>query len=130
MGKYGPKRQSIRRSLCGDMRHYIALQTRDITVPDDPNNPSYTESFTTTYQVFSAIYTKKGDEFFDGVNLSTFESHNFIIRRINGLTEEKWILYRGFLYDIIDIEDYDERQLFMLIRTKLRGDATLKANQA
>lgn len=130
MGKYGPKRQSIRRSLLGDMRHYISLLTRDITVPLDPSNPSYTETFTVTYQIFSAIYSKKGDEFFDGVNLSSFESHNFIIRRINGLTEEKWVSYRGFLYDIIDIEDYDERQVFMLIRTKLKGPATLQANQA
>lgn len=130
MGKYGPKRQAIRRCILGDMRHRIELQVRDIQGISNINDVSYTEKFTTTFTRWSALYTVKGEEIFDGVNLTKLDTHHFIIRRIIGLTEEKWVKYQGRLYDIIDIDDYDERHLFMLIRTRLRGISTLQANQA
>jgi SPP1 family predicted phage head-tail adaptor len=134
--RFFPKRQILRRPILGDMRHLILIRTRDITATT-PTDIDFDESFTTTNSVYAFIETKEGTEVFDGTNLKSQININFVIRFIHGmipyvsgLTEEKWIDYRDNRYDIVNVESYDERQIFMRLKCNLRGDKTKEVNKA
>lgn len=134
--RFFPKRQILRRPILGDMRHLILIRTRAITAAT-PTDVDFDESFTTTNTVWASIETKDGDKIFDGTNLDSRIDINFIIRFIHGLipytsglTEEKWIDYRDNRYDIINVESYDERQIFMRLKCNVRGDKTKEVNKA
>ena len=128
--QFAPKRQKIRRPLLGDMRHRIEIRTRSIT-PPSVDGVDFGESFVTTNTVYAALDTVTGEQLFDGTNVEISGiTHIFTIRSISGLTEEKWIDYKGNRYDIKSIETFDARGLFMKLRCVLRGDKTKPVNAA
>jgi SPP1 family predicted phage head-tail adaptor len=128
--RYRAKRQTIRRIVLGDLRHQITIKLRNLKALSNPNQVDPTEDFTTSKVVWAYIDTKKGAELFDGVSTVYSYTHTFIIRYISSFTEEKWIEYQGNRYDIIDVESYDERNLFMRLTCRLRGLASKDATQA
>lgn len=113
----------------GDMRDKIALYTRSITPPSD-NAVDFSETFDNVKNIWSMIVTKAGVEIFDGTNLKGIATHYIYIRWFEGLTEESWILYKNKYYDIIDIQNLDERDEFYLMRCNERGTSTEPVNYA
>lgn len=119
------------RKVCiGDLRDKIVIQTRSIT-PPSANGSDMTETFATSNTVWAAIETRNGVEIFDGTNvLQGVATHYIYIRYIAGLTEESWILYKSKYYDIIDVQNLEERDEFMLLRCCERGSSSNVASYA
>ena len=123
------KIQSIHRKVCiGDMRDEIILQDRAIT--SVISSADFDETFTTADTVFAMVKTVKGDTVFDGTDTEVDISHHFYIRFIDDITAETWISFLDNRFDILDVEDLDSRQEFLLLRATDRGTDANRANEA
>lgn len=105
-----------RRVVCaGDLNKRITLQGRSITAPV-AGSPDFTETFAAGTERWAAIKTVAGKTFFDGVNQRDREvTHQFVIRYDSSVTAETWISYNSRRFDIMAVEDLDERHEFMML---------------
>lgn len=127
-----------RRAICiGDLDRLITLKNRAITPPTD--GVDYTELFSdkpvensplSPGDVWSMIETVNGATVFDATNTERVYSHKFYIRWIPEVTAETWILFDGELYDIISVEDLDQRKEWLLLRATIRGISSNSNNAA
>ena len=124
------KIQRKKRQPCiGDMNDLITLQGRTLTAPTSGVDAS--EEFTdSNADVWALVETVSGQTMFDDTNTERDVTHKFIIRFIDGVTSETWILFNGDRLDILGVEDYDERHEFLLLRATNRGIETNEANRA
>ena len=127
--KWAPRRQRLRRPALGDMRHLIQIQLRALA-PVINDDIAAQEVFTTTNTVWAAITTTDGDEMFDGTNIADKIATIFTTRFITGITEERFVDFGGEKYNIVKVENFDERKLFMRLLCVKRGDNTLEVNKA
>jgi len=128
-----PKCISIRRKkrdVCiGDMRDKIIVQTRTIT-PPGAGGADFTEVFNLDKTVWALIETRDGKEIFDGTALKGIATHYMYIRYLSTLTFEGWVKYKSKYYNIIDVQNLEERDEFMLLRCSERGTTDNLSNQA
>lgn len=122
-------KRSNRKVCIGGMNELIELNTRSLTVPEI-NSVDFGETFVITNSVYAMIETKIGASVFDQSNIERIVTHFFYIRYDANVTAETWINFRSDLYDIVDVEDLDARQEFMLLRCVLRGLDTIETNFA
>lgn len=122
------KRVNItKKKVCiGDMTKKIKVQTRSIVAPD---NVDYSQDIKDFKEVWAAIQTSKGSEIFDGTNIIGVATHFFYIRRIDGVTFENFVEYNSKKYKILDVQNLDEDDLFMVLRCTERGDQTKDSNK-
>lgn len=111
----------------GDMRDKIEIETRSIVAPVS-GSVDFTESFVTTKTVWAMVETKSGVEIFDGTNIIGIASHFFYIRYIADITFQNWVKFKSQYFDILDVQNLEERDEFYLIRCSLRGDETKSIN--
>ena len=128
-----PKCISIKkplRSVCiGDMRDKVTLQTRTIT-PPAKGGTDFTEVFNADNVVWAMVETREGKEIFDGTNLKGVATHYIYIRYIPNTTFEAWVKFNSKYYNIIDVQDLDERHEFYLLRCSERGTTSNLSNYA
>ncbi len=116
------------RKFCvGDMRDEITLENRSIN-PQDADSIDFIEDFSESNVIDAAIETVRGLETFDGVNVESIVTHKIYIRFIEGVTEETWVKFKGRRLDIMDVENLDERDQFLLLRCKERGADNINVN--
>ncbi len=127
MPKCAPIRRKKRNVCIGDMRDQVVIQTRAITAPGT-NSVDFGETFTGDATVWALIETKTGTQIFDGTNIIGVATHNIYIRFIAGVTFEKWLTFKSVKYDILDVQNLEERDEFFLLRCSLRGDETDPVN--
>ena len=120
-------RRKHRKVCVGDMRDKIIIETRSIIAPVS-GSVDFTESFTDTKTVFAMVETKTGVEIFDGTNLLGIATHLFYIRFIANITFQNWITFKNQKFDILDVQNLEERDEFYLLRCSLRGDETKPVN--
>ena len=109
-----------KRTLCaGALDRVITLENRAITVT--PNNVDFVETFSAPVEVAAAIETSRGSTLFDGVNVEQVITHKFYIRYDSSVTAETWILFESKRYDIVDVENLEERSQWMLLRCNQKG---------
>jgi len=113
----------------GDMNERITLQNRVLTEPVF-NNPDFTETFTTTAEVWAGINTVTGKTWFDGVSTDINITHEIVIRYDATVTAETWILFDSRRIDILKVEDLDGRKEFMLLTCTDKGLSSAGATQA
>lgn len=113
----------------GSMNTQIKIFDRTLTAPatDDTN---FDEVLSNEIEVWAAVKTSSGIEVFDGTNLIGIATHFFYIRFITGLTSESWIEYKSSYYRILDIQNYQEADEFMILRCVIRGATTEAVNLA
>jgi SPP1 family predicted phage head-tail adaptor len=109
------------------MSERIDIATRAITAPID-GSVDFSENFTVDETVWAMVETKNGVEVFDGVGITGIATHFFYIRYIPDVTFEKWITFKNKKFNILDVQNLEERDEFYLLRCTLRGDETLQAN--
>jgi SPP1 family predicted phage head-tail adaptor len=118
------------RKICiGDLNTEIALNTRSIR-PPSLGSVDYDEEFVSTTSVFSLVKTKIGATVFDESNTERIVTHFFYIRFDSSITSETWIEFNNELYDIITVENLDQRSEFLLLRCVIRGSDTVRTNFA
>lgn len=129
-----PNRNIIRRQrrqVClGDLDRRIKIHNRSIQAPIFSES-DFTEQFDPTANRWALIRTVTGKTIFDGVNQQDIAlTHEIFIRYDDSVTTESWIGYDGSLFDIVAIEDFEERHEFMQLLCTERGDKNLGAAQA
>lgn len=109
------------------MNRLISLQDRSITPPSG-DDVDYSETFTGNADVWAMVDTKRGETVFDGTNTERDVTHRFYIRYLSGITAETWIEENNIKYDILDVENLNEENRFMLLRASKRGSETKDIN--
>ena len=117
------------RKVCvGDLNELITIKDRSLTAAR-PGATGISEAFTNDKQVWAMIETTRGDQFFDGSSLQTGTTHLFYARYDASVTQEDFIFFSGNIYDILDVENLDERSNFMKIQARKRGTETINVNE-
>ena len=118
-----------KRHICiGDMRDRIDLSIRSLEAPVD-GSVDFAEDLTLIESVFAMLETKAGVEIFDGTNLKGVATHFFYIRFRAGIDINTWITFKAQHYKIIDVQNLEERDEFLLLRCALRGDTAKAINR-
>jgi len=124
------KIKSIKRQICiGDLKDRIELSIRSQVSKNDGKIKSIMD-FTSLATVWAKVTTTRGSQLFDGVEISDPFTHQIEIRFRDDIDAEKWIDFKDNRYDIVDVQDYDERNEFLLLLCKKKGDQTKEANFA
>ncbi|MEE8341967.1 MAG: phage head closure protein [Candidatus Neomarinimicrobiota bacterium] len=121
----GPKHKKI---CAGDLRQRIEIQTRSITSPADCIN--FDELFTTVETVFASIETVNGQTVFDSTNTEVIVTHKIYIRFLSTVTAETWLQFNNEKYDILKVENIDNRNEYLILRCNKRGINTKDVNFA
>jgi SPP1 family predicted phage head-tail adaptor len=121
----------LERVCIGSMNQKIDILTRDIEPPVG-DSVDFDENFVVATNVWSMIETVAGKIFFDGSNIDKSITHNFYIRYITGIeiTAQHWVKYKDNYFRIVNVENLDEANRFLLLRTTERGATTKKVNFA
>lgn len=117
-----------KRKLCiGALRNKIKVYDRNIQEPVD-GSVDFTENFTNETTKYAYIETTRGVDIFNGVELIGNASHLFYIRYDSSVTSQSWIEYNEKYFDILQAENIDERNEWLILRCRERGDKTKLAN--
>lgn len=126
-----PLRRKKRQPCIGDMDNEITLQARAIKPPLSGVDAS--EQFTDAASgdvIYALIETRSGETVFDDTNTERDVTHRFIIPFVDGITAETWISFNGDRFDILGVEDLEERHEYLLLRASNRGLDSNRANDA
>jgi len=119
-----PKCEFIKRKhrkVCiGDLDTLITLQSRDIVAPEF-GNVDFDEDFQDIAEVYAMIETKPGETIFDGVDTEFNVTHEMTIRFDSSVTSETWVELDIRKFDIVSIENLEERNEWMTLFCELRG---------
>jgi SPP1 family predicted phage head-tail adaptor len=119
----------VHRQLCaGDLDRKISILSRAMVPP--ANGVDMSMEFTVLKTPWAGLKTAKGKEVFYASNMQDAVTHVFYIRWYDGLETQHWIQYKGVNYDILEIEDLDERNEWYAIYCNVRGSSSLEVNEA
>lgn len=119
-----PKRQ-----VCiGDLNKRIVLNIRSIVAPSF-DSVDFNEAFAPTKTVWAGVKTQMGKTFFDGVETETPITHIWYIRFDVSVTAETWITFNSHRFDILRVEDLEERQEFMKLTCADKGRTDREASK-
>ncbi len=123
-------RKKHRKICAGDLVDFGTISSRDIKAPTS-GDVDFSEEFIVKEQdAFMLIETKRGESLFDEVGVEQDVTHHVYVRYMVGLTFQDWIDVEDQRYDIIDVEDLDNRHEFQLCRCTNRGLNTKEATHA
>lgn len=117
-----------RKKLClSAFRKKIDLFRRDILAP--ASSQAHTHEYESFANPFASIETKgKGVDIFDGIERSGADgipvvaSHIIMIKFRSDVTAENYVRFGGNNYDILKVENIDERNQYLRLFCALRGD--------
>lgn len=113
----------------GDLNDVICLRDRTITPPE--SGVDATEEFEDSNpEVWAMVETPKGETEFDGSNVEVDVTHKFTISFTDCINSETWVLFKDKHYDILDVENLEERDEWLILRCNVRGTTDNLANQA
>lgn len=127
-----------RRTLCtGSLTEQIEIKLRSLTAPTG-NSVDFSEAFTAVKTVWAMVKTTRGSEMFDGTNLTNAYTHEFYIRFLpdtvfgtsGRLSTQEWVKYKDRYYTIQDVENFEERSEWMIMRCAERGATSKAVNYA
>ncbi len=128
MPKCTKLRRKRRQPCIGDLDTQIVLQDRSITPPT--TTVDFSETFTENATVWAGMSTGRGKTTFDGSNTEQDITHEFTIRFLSGITAETWILFESRRFDILDVEDFEERHEWLILRCNERGSTSKAVNDS
>lgn len=109
-----------RRICAGDLIHRIGIFDREL-LGNVEKKLAYDTSFVGGESVSALILTRGGSQIIDGVSVTVRATHDFYIRYRADLDSQKWIIYNGVIYDIMEIENLEERNEFLRISCIKKG---------
>lgn len=96
---------------------------------NSPTAIDFDENFSNSRDFRAAVRTVAGKTLFDGVDTLRNVSHEFTIRYVSGITSSAWIHYNGDRYDILNVQNIDERFKFLKLMAVFRGPITTEASK-
>lgn len=132
MGEYSLKRRKLTKLSIGDMRDRITLHTREIQ-PVDYDSYDFEESYDAGTDIWASVsdftLSNANRQLFNDVEMNAEgPTHTFGIRYRDWITSETMVRWRGETYDIIKVQDPEERHQYLLLYARLNGDTTKVAN--
>lgn len=121
-------RRKHRKICIGDLNDLVCLQDRDLTAPK--SGVDATEEFEDSGEEWALVETSHGETVFDGTNTEVDVTHRIYISFVECFTAETWIQFNNDRYDILDVENLEERNEWLLLRCTNRGTKDNKANEA
>ncbi len=118
-----------RRVCIGNLNKRIKIQTRALT-SNNTGSIETIETFTDVVEVWAAIETTRGSQLWDGVEVSNPFTHKIYIRYRDDIDYEKWVEYEDEKYDIVDVENLEQKNEWLLLMCTRKGDNTKEANFA
>ena len=94
----------------GDLRNHIEHQTRSLA---RDTTTGADETFTKVADDWAAISTLSGTRRIDGQNAGGGATHQFTIHHRTDIDADGFVLFDGRRFSIQDIEQIDERGIFM-----------------
>jgi len=129
MASYYKKCGNNRAVCIGSMDRLISLKTRVIQTPDG-SSVDYSESFSTLASEWAAVKSlSRGPIFLDGTNIAKQATHIFMIRYRSDVDAEIWIDLDSVYYDVLNVEDLDEKNEFLFLYAVKRGGTSIPINQ-
>ena len=127
-------RKPKRRVCVGDMVDVITLMTRSLDAPTF-NNPDFDNVFAplnaSAPKSLAMIVTPKGKTYFDSVSETDVDVTHYVYITYNpDVTSEIWVYFEGRRFDVLRVEDLEERHEFMLLTCVDRGLVTKNASKA
>lgn len=107
----------------GDLNKKIKIQARAVYSSFQSGGHSQGANFTTIANPWASVETTRGRQQFDGVELKTAYTHKIVIRYRKDFDQTNWVEFNKERYDIVDVEDLDERHEFLLLKCKLTGNS-------
>lgn len=113
----------------GQMSERVVIQERGLnaTVPGDFVADL---EFGKGIETWASLKTYAPVEFFDGVNTIRKATHKFGIRYRPGITSEMFLTHKKIIYDIADVENFEQRNEFLILSCNVRGTKNLETNEA
>lgn len=128
MSKCTQLKRKHRKPCIGDLDTRVTLQDRTIAPPT--TSVDFSETFTENAIVWSTVNTVRGKTAFDGAEVERDITHEFTVRFLTGVDAETWVLHNDERYDIIDAEDLEERNEWLILRCAKLGTTTKAVNDA
>ena len=115
------------------MRDVITLKDRELGAPlfeavDFSEN--FTDKSESSPDSFALIETATGKVYWDGVNTDTPVTHIVYIPYNDSVTSETWIEFNLRRFDILKVEDMEERHEFLKLTCVDRGLIAKDASRA
>jgi SPP1 family predicted phage head-tail adaptor len=123
-----PKRRRRRVVALGDLNEKISIQTRNQQSQFESTTGAAQEVFTTVATPWALVETYRGQNFFDSIEQGLNPTHVFYIRNRPMTDEEAWLLYRDSRFDILDVENLDERSEFLKLTCRATGKQVMPSN--
>ncbi len=121
-------RRNHRKICLGDLRTRVTLSNREITEPIF-GQTDFGEDFPAPKVVWSMVRTINGRNIFNGVDTDIALSHEITIRYDTTIDAQTWVQFTdGTRLDVIDVQDYEERNEYMVLLCRARG--TQEASKA
>lgn len=106
------------------------IQNRSIA-PPDVTEFDLDHDFSDVAEVWASIETSSGDTVFDGIGQDQLVTHRIVIRHLEGVTSESWIVLKTTeRLKILSVESFEERGRFMRLTAQRTGTVDQKAGQA
>lgn len=112
-----------RRICVGDLNNRITLQLRTMT-GNNYASVENTETFSNIAEVWGAVETTRGSQLWDGAEISNPFTHNVYIRYRDDVDFTKWLDFGSQKYDIVDVENLEQSNEWLLLRCILKGTNT------
>ena len=110
-----------KRKICaGDLRLKIGLFNREIT-GNVSKTTAYNASFVGGITASAMLLTRSGAQIINGVSVTTKPTHDFYIRYKADIESTKWVIYNEVIYDVIEVENLEERNEFLKISCIKKG---------
>jgi len=115
----------------GSLNRKIGIYTREISAPTNPGGDDidFGEEFLLLYEVWSMIQTPKGKTIFDDVGIERVIDTVFYIRYKSDLTSENWVEYSDNRYDIMNIINLEDNNLFLQLNCQTTGSTDKEASK-
>lgn len=123
-------RRRLRKAPIGDRRDRIKIHVRAITAPVFDS-----ADFRETYDVGIDTWAKvesidsAGRDDFDDVSMVAGATHRFDIRYRPNVTSENIIGYQDEYYEVLRVDDPENRHISLILHARVKGDDTVEANQ-
>lgn len=128
------RRKIVNKTYCaGDLRTLATIQNRAISTVDD--SVDYEMVFSGAIpdsevdpSVWVGIKTVRGITVFDQTNIERVVSHEIIMRYRDDVTAQNWLLIDGYRYDILQVENVNERSEWIVLQCNKRGTGDNSVN--
>jgi SPP1 family predicted phage head-tail adaptor len=122
------KQRTHKRVCIGSLNHKIEIYVRSIKAPAK-GSVDFSDNFTLKKKVWAMVDTVSGETRFNASNIEMVVTHHFYIRYIPNVDIVDVILHGGLRYKIVNVENLNNENYFLVIKASDRGDATLPVNE-